>query len=159
MDLQDIPGIREYGVTREGDVYNKRLEQRMSVRNNGRNTLITMLSLPKGRKTYVVGRLILHAFGEQPPSDTWAPYHKSHDYKNCKLDNLCWRPLGFRRERNRELRNGANLKGNFRINETGEVFHNTSDIADHIGGLEFYVRYFINYSDGYGHFGYTFTEV
>lgn len=84
--------------------------------------------------------IVARAFLDAPPREDFnTPIHLDGDRRNCRVDNLEWRPRWFAINYHLECRKGPvypKWSRDFRLNETGEVFDNPSQVARKYGLLE-----------------------
>lgn len=108
MTLKDIEGYEgRYMVSDQGQVYNVKRKQFMSLQDDGRGYLFTGLSKNGKRKFYKVHRLVAQAFIPNPDNLPEVNHKDENKHNNC-VDNLEWCDVKYNRNygtRNERIKN------------------------------------------------------
>lgn len=136
MQLEEFP---DYAVSNYGYVQNTargRSISRSAVQ-YGMMTVAMMLDGRQYRRS--IATLVAQAFLPPPPREDFnTPIHLDGDRKNCRADNLAWRPRWFAIAYHQEKRSTYYDKWtrDFRLEQTGEVFDNIRVPSQKYGLLE-----------------------
>jgi hypothetical protein len=107
LDWKELEEFPNHAVSEHGDVANMKtgLPRKLSVNQQG----VVKLSMydEHGRlKTRSVARLVAESFLEPHPNELFnTPIHLDGDLRNCRADNLAWRPLWFAVKYHKQFRN------------------------------------------------------
>ena len=85
--MPDCPG---YLVSYRGDVYSEKTRQHLKLSVDPKGRLRANLSISGKRKGVIVGRMVLRAFGGEPPTPKHIACHNDGDPTHNHIDNLRW---------------------------------------------------------------------
>ena len=134
-----IDGFPDYSISNYGYVQNNRTG-RMMTRSPVQYGMLTVSMMYDGEQyRRSIATLVAQAFLPRPPRDDFnTPIHLDGDRKNCRVDNLEWRPRWFAINYHHERKQSPypDWARDIRLNETGEVFGSMRDLAEKYGLLE-----------------------
>lgn len=137
VPIEDFP---DYMINPSGQIWSIRKEAFLRSRLNNTGVLNVTMTVDGKQYCRSVAVLVAKAFLESPPSKRMDTIiHFDGDRTNVHMDNLGWRPRPFaidyhKQFTNQPYRNRINIP--LRIEETGEVFPNSYDLAVAYGLLE-----------------------
>ncbi len=129
-ELDDFP---DYAVSELGDITNIKTGMPRKLSINGQGIVkISLYNRSRQLITRSVARLVAEAFVPRPDADTFdTPIHLDGDQRNCRADNLVWRPRWFAIKYHKQFRNPEFhiARGTFIDIDSEEVYDSIKDIC------------------------------
>jgi len=130
VELEEFP---DYAVSELGEITNMRsgVTRKLSINGQG----IVKISLYNENKqlfTRSVSRIVAEAFVPRPDADHFdTPIHLDGDQRNCRADNLLWRPRWFAIKYHKQFRMEEfhAARGTFIELDSEEVYDSIKDIC------------------------------
>jgi len=136
LEIEDFPG---YYVSNYGYVRSEHSDRMLTLSpvQYGMPTVGLMRDQLQYRRA--VSGLVARAFLDEPEREDFnTPIHLDGDRKNCRVDNLMWRPRWFAVNYHKERITPPfpQWSRDIRLAQTGEIFDNPSQAAQKYGLLE-----------------------
>lgn len=135
LPIDEFP---DYVVSNYGSIRNALTGRfmKLSPVQYGMPTVAMMFDGHQSRRS--VAGLVANAFIPKPREDFNTPIHLDGDRKNCRIDNLMWRPRWFAVNYHTELRKQPfdDWSDDIRLVQTGEVFEHPMEPAMKYGLLQ-----------------------
>lgn len=133
VQWQELSEFPDYAISDQGDITNIKTGMPRKLSVNGQGIVKISLYNERGQLiTRSVARLVAESFVPRPDADTFdTPIHMDGDQRNCRADNLVWRPRWFAIKFHKQFRMEEFhvARGTFIELDSEEVYDSIKDIC------------------------------